>query len=229
MKIISHRGGAKLAPENSIEAIKVSRSLGVDAAEIDIRVTKDGQLVVFHDKSLKRLAGINKAIKNLTVNEIKQINLKSGAKIPTLEELLNAAGDLPLIIEGKGTDWANKLAISLQNYQHKKSLRVISFNEVELGKFKELQANINCYHVGFFNGFKSIKIAMRYGYQGIDVHYLAFNPFVHSSAKKNNLNVILYTPNSTFIVKLINYFYPDIEITTDSPDKLLKLVKPIED
>src|ERR1035438_9977333 len=114
MKIISHRGGAKLAPENSIEAIKVSRSLGVDAAEIDIRVTKDGQLVVFHDKSLKRLAGINKAIKNLTVNEIKQINLKSGAKIPTLEELLNAAGDLPLIIEGKGTDWANKLAISLQ-------------------------------------------------------------------------------------------------------------------
>lgn len=229
MKIIAHRGGARLAPENSLEAIRVSRNLGVDAAEIDIRITKDNQLVVFHDQSLKRLAGVNRFINKLNLAQIKEMKLKDGSQIPTLTELIDAAGDLPLVIEGKDRGWAKGLAKSLASYPYNKSLRVISFNNQELNSFKQLCPDISCYSISLLNGSGAIANAKKYGFDGIDIHYLAFSPFVYKRAKKNNLKVILFTPNLSFIVKLLAKFYPEIDITTDSPDKFVKLVKSIED
>jgi len=229
MKIISHRGGAKLAPENSLEAIKVSRSLGADAAEIDIRLTSDQVLVVFHDKSLNRLAGINKRLSSYSYDELSKIKLKSGVYIPSLADLIKVAGDLPLVIEGKGVGWAEHLAKQLVKYPYIKSLRVISFNKSEIAKFKKLRPDINCLIIGFFNGFKLINFAVENNLDGIDMHFLGFNGFVYRSAKKKNLRVVLYTANSVFTVKILLFLFPAVDITTDRPEKLLKLIKRIEE
>ena len=83
--------------------------------------------------------------------------------------------------------------------------------------------------LGTVRGKKTIKAAKKHGFEGVDLHYMAINPMVNRAAKKNNLKTILYTINSHFVAKTINHFYPDIELTTDIPDKLLHLVKPIED
>jgi glycerophosphoryl diester phosphodiesterase len=229
MNIIAHRGGASLAPENSIEAIKVSRSLGVDAAEIDIRLTRDSQLVVFHDKNLKRLAGVDKQIARLTLEEIRKIKLKNGSQIPSLAEVIAAAGDLPLVIEGKSSGWAHALVKVLEKYQYKDSLRVISFNETELSSFKKLLPDINCYILGLLDGFNTITKAKKNDFDGVDLNYLTFNYLVYALAKRNKLKVILYTPNSVFIVKFMAKFFPDVDITTDRPDKFLHLGKSIDE
>lgn len=225
MKIISHRGGANLAPENSLAAIKVSKTLGVDAAEIDIHITKDNQLVVFHDPDLKRLAGIDKRIIDLSLSEIRKIKLYSGTTIPTLPEVIELATDLPLVIEGKGGDWASLLFKELNKHHFVNKPRVISFNVDELVKFKELSRNTDCYVLEIFRGLKAISIAKKFGFRGIDIHGLGLNPIVYRSAKKNNLKIILFTINSTFIAKFYGKLYPDVEIATDNPDKLLGLVK----
>ena len=59
MKIIGHRGAAGLALENTLPGIELARLLGVDAIEIDVRKTKDNQLILCHDADLKRVAGVS--------------------------------------------------------------------------------------------------------------------------------------------------------------------------
>ncbi len=222
MKIISHRGGSKLAPENSIEAIKLSRSLGVDSAEIDIHITKDNKLVVFHDYSLKRMAGIDKPINTLTLKEINAITLLNGATIPTLSEIIDAAGDMKLTIEGKGGSWARLLTKELSRHHFKNKPNFISFNDAELKKFKNLNEDAECYTIDIFKALKSIKTARKNGFSGIDIHYLALNRFVYKTAKKNNMKIIVWTLNSTSRAKKLAKRYPDISITTDIPDKMIK-------
>lgn len=227
MKIISHRGGAGLAPENSLDAIKVSKALGVYAAEVDLHITKDNKLVVFHDYDLKRLAGVNKDINQLSLNEISKITLKNGTTIPTLSEVIKTAGDLKLIIEGKGGNWSKLLDSELQKHRFNIKPDVISFNESELSKFHELNNEIDCYLIEIFRGLNTIKHAKKNGFIGIDIHYLGMNPIVYKAAKQNNLKVIVYTINSTKMANFYNKHYPDIYITSDSPDQLLHLIKNI--
>ena len=70
-----HRGGAEEATENTLEAFKYASDMGFIFMETDIQGTKDGEIVVFHDYDLSRIAGINKKIEDLTFSEVKQIEL----------------------------------------------------------------------------------------------------------------------------------------------------------
>jgi len=138
MKIISHRGGAKIAPENSLESIRASIDIGVEALEIDVRLTRDKKLVVFHDPTLRRMANLNRLVSRLSLDEIKKITLRNGTHIPSLDEFIAETKNLTLFIEGKERGWAEILNQTLNNYPNKKRFKVISFNGRELQKFHRL-------------------------------------------------------------------------------------------
>ena len=70
MKKIGHRGVRGIKPENTLESILEAVNLGFDMAEIDIQMTKDGKIIVFHDYDLKRLFNSNKKISELTYEEL---------------------------------------------------------------------------------------------------------------------------------------------------------------
>ena len=100
---IAHRGlHDKEIPENSIPAFLAAVSGGY-AIEIDIHITKDNSVVVFHDNTIKRMCGQDKKIEDMTLEEIKGLRLlDTDCTIPTLEECLNAVkGRVPLLIEFK--------------------------------------------------------------------------------------------------------------------------------
>ncbi len=104
-KYIAHRGLHNLKegyPENSIPAFKRATEFGL-AIENDIHLTKDGEVVVFHDDDLKRACGVNKKVSELTLKELKEYNLfETSEKIPTLKECLEVVrGKTPLLIEFK--------------------------------------------------------------------------------------------------------------------------------
>ncbi|MBI3952334.1 MAG: glycerophosphodiester phosphodiesterase [Candidatus Doudnabacteria bacterium] len=88
MIIIGHRGASGLEPENTIRSFKKAEDLGADIIEIDLRVSLDKEIVVFHDRSLKRLFGIRKSVAKTTLNQLKQISIAAGREIPTLAEVL---------------------------------------------------------------------------------------------------------------------------------------------
>lgn len=95
MKIISHRGASAYAPENTLKAFALAVEMGSRDFEFDVHQTKDGLLVVHHDFDLKRTAGKDVFIRDLTYAELKKINVAAHFKrdpafqpVPRLEEVM---------------------------------------------------------------------------------------------------------------------------------------------
>lgn len=94
MKIWGHRGASAYAPENTLAAFHLAHEMGADGVECDVQFTKDRQVVVLHDSSLRRTAGVNELLCNMTLAELKKLDNSCGMEayrgeqVPTLEELL---------------------------------------------------------------------------------------------------------------------------------------------
>lgn len=95
MEIIAHRGASFDAPENTIAAFRLAWEQGADAIECDVHLSRDGEIVVFHDFNTNRLAGVDRPVAEQTLAEIRahdvgrwKAELFAGESIPTLRELL---------------------------------------------------------------------------------------------------------------------------------------------
>ncbi|VTT96642.1 glycerophosphoryl diester phosphodiesterase : Glycerophosphoryl diester phosphodiesterase OS=Singulisphaera acidiphila (strain ATCC BAA-1392 / DSM 18658 / VKM B-2454 / MOB10) GN=Sinac_5378 PE=4 SV=1: GDPD [Gemmataceae bacterium] len=93
--IVAHRGASHDAPENTVASFKLAWEQKADAGELDVFITKDGKLVVCHDRNTKRLAGVSKIIPDTTFEELRALDVGkwkgekfAGEKIPTLAEML---------------------------------------------------------------------------------------------------------------------------------------------
>jgi glycerophosphoryl diester phosphodiesterase len=106
--IIAHRGASALAPENTLAAFKKALADGAEGVEFDVRLTKDGRPVVFHDATLARLTNRKNPVSSLTAAELQEIDVGSwfarrkansstedfsGETIPTLRALLDFLKD----------------------------------------------------------------------------------------------------------------------------------------
>lgn len=86
MKIYAHRGFSSRYPEATRAAYQGAIEVGADGFECDVRLTKDGIAVCFHDRDTKRIAGVKKRVASLTLKELRSIT-----EVMTLEELLELA------------------------------------------------------------------------------------------------------------------------------------------
>ncbi len=93
--ICAHRGAMETHPENTISAFKEAIRLGAHMIEFDVRMTKDGKLVIMHDKSVNRTTNGSGLVSDLTYDEIKKLDagrwkseMFKGERIPTLKETL---------------------------------------------------------------------------------------------------------------------------------------------
>ncbi|MGI6755353.1 MAG: glycerophosphoryl diester phosphodiesterase membrane domain-containing protein [Atopobiaceae bacterium] len=102
--IIAHRAGGTLAQENSPEGILLASRHGAFGAETDVQRTADGAYIIQHDTTFKRLYGVNKRPQDMTLAEIQELSGADGARVPTLEELLEQSRSchIKLFIELKG-------------------------------------------------------------------------------------------------------------------------------
>ncbi len=105
VEIMAHRGYISKGPENTIEAIQGAIEAKADYAEIDVLETRDGDLAVIHDTNLKRLTGVNAQVYDLTMDELKKLEVKQGSltgRISSLAEVMDMArGKIKLNIEIK--------------------------------------------------------------------------------------------------------------------------------
>ena len=103
--LIAHRGyhnNKKGIPENSVLAFKKAIDNNY-LIELDVRLTKDKKLVVFHDDNLKRVCGVNKRVKDLTYRELLKYNLfDTTLKVPLFSDVIKLVnGRVPILIETK--------------------------------------------------------------------------------------------------------------------------------
>jgi glycerophosphoryl diester phosphodiesterase len=95
--IIAHRGASAVETENTVPAFARARADGAEGVELDVMTCATGEVVVFHDDDLMRLAGRPERIADTSFAVLRAATLKSGAKIPTLEEVFEACGPEMLI------------------------------------------------------------------------------------------------------------------------------------
>jgi len=106
---IGHRGAAGHAPENTIRAIEAAIALKADLVEVDLRRTKDGHIVLLHDRTVDRTTNGSGPVAKLFLQDIRRLDAGQGQRIPTLDELLRAASGrvglmLEMKVEGLGED-----------------------------------------------------------------------------------------------------------------------------
>ena len=114
--VIGHRGNAAHAPENTLESFRQAAALGVDAIELDVRVTRDGVPVVLHDPTLGRTTDRGDAVADISFATLRRADAgamytpdagatfpyrRRGLTIPTLREVLEITQGIPLLIEVK--------------------------------------------------------------------------------------------------------------------------------
>ena len=215
MKIIGHRGAAGLALENTKESIQAALKTGVDAIEFDIRVTKDQQLVINHDKSLLRTFRKDLVIAEHTLAELR----KAAPRLMTFHELLELTGKTPLVIELKEVTPAKLLKPELAKIKHD-LYSIVSFKIEALQSIQKDFPDVHMSLLSFAWPCLREHQAHKAGLQGVGVFWLFLNPLVYWQTKRHGLEIYTYTVNHPWLAKFLHTLYPRLKICTDRPDRL---------
>lgn len=114
--VTGHRGAGGAAPENTVPGLEHALDVGVDAVEVDLHGTEDGRLVLLHDDTVDRTTDGTGPVESMTLEETRRLDAGhaftpdrgrsfpfrgEGVTIPTLDEAMEATGDLPVVLEAK--------------------------------------------------------------------------------------------------------------------------------
>ncbi len=145
--LFAHRGGARLAPENTMAAFRSAvEDWGADVLELDVHSTRDGELVVIHDPTVDRTTDGSGAIREMEWAQVAELDAgyhfddlrgqtsfrDRGVRIPRLEELLEALPGVRLNIDAKGPESARPLMEMV--LRHGAEHRVLLASEHEEGR-----------------------------------------------------------------------------------------------
>jgi len=216
---IGHRGAKGYEPENTLRSFQKALELNVDAVELDVRRTKDGAIVVIHDAEVDRTTNGKGLVSELTLKEIKELDIEKGEKIPTLEEALDFLDKkVKIFIELKEIGIEKGVLHSIYEKGLEKNVIIVSFHEEALRKVRELnnEVEIGLIYVKHRNPVK-VALELRANY------LLPLYRFTHAAnvekAHENGLKVIVWTINnqeevSEYVKKCVD------GISSDKPDIL---------
>ena len=232
--IIGHRGYVWEGVENSIEALEGAAKAGADYVEVDILLTKDNKFVVMHDYNLKRLAGINKKVKEMNFDEVAGLPIKQGefvSHIPSFEEFVKRAKELniKLLVELKphGNEpwnYAELFINEMKRLDVDKIYRVMSGNLEIMEEIETLAPEIETGHI----------IALQFGVfadENVDffvIEDFTFNDILNEDAKEKGKDIFVWTINDSETI--IKYLHKSVEgIITDYPDLVVEEIENEDD
>ena len=161
VEIIAHRGASHDAPENTLSAFRLAWEQSADGNELDIHLTRDGQIVAMHDKTTKRTTGVDKPVAEQTLCELRQQDAGAwkgpqwaAERIPTLAEALKTIPDgKRMFIEIKcGSEVLPELErVVAASGKEPEQLVIIGFDYETMAEAKELLPRLQVYWVVGYN------------------------------------------------------------------------------
>lgn len=222
---IGHRGAMGHAPENTLTSFEKAIQLGVDMIELDVRLSKDLQVVVFHDDKLKRLTNSKGYVYKKTIEELKSLSLCGGEKITTLKEALNFINRRAKVnIEIKGKNSAGNVSQIIEEFVSEKGWNyddfiVSSFRLSELKKIKKLNENIRLGVLKDIFPLRPVLFAKKLGAYSIHFSYRFANKRKLKRAKREGFKVYVWTINDEKVIKKMKDLGVD-GIFSDYPERL---------
>lgn len=210
-KVWGHRGASGYAPENTLEAFRLAAEMGADGVELDVQLTKDGEIVVIHDEWIDRVSDGSGLVVNYTLEELKQFNFNKMhpeyadcCKIPTLREVLEELQDTGLMVNIELKTGVNfyegieeKVVALVKEMGYENRVLYSSFNHKSVLKVREYNSGAR---LAFLH---SHEISMAAEYAKLNqVH--ALNPSVTCTlyedeireCQKQNIDINVWTVNS---------------------------------
>ena len=153
--VIAHRGDIASAPENTLPAFLSAYERGADGIELDVRMTRDRELVVFHDRGLKRITGRRGLVSNATLDEVRALDVGGwfspefrGVQAPTLDEVFELLpSDYLINVEMKAVIHnmrfiAHRVAETVRRHGRWASTLAASFNPISLWELRKIEPRI---------------------------------------------------------------------------------------
>ena len=149
--IISHRGASEYEPENTMSSFKKAIELGTHMIEFDVRMSLDRQLVVVHDKKVNRTTDGKGYVKDMTLDELRELDAGNGEKIPTMEEVISEfANKTKFVVELKEYNTEEKVLDIIRKYNVTKDVYIVSFYKRILKKIKYMEPELVTGLIKFF-------------------------------------------------------------------------------
>jgi glycerophosphoryl diester phosphodiesterase len=218
--ILGHRGAAAVAPENTIAAFARAMSDGADGIEFDVRLSRDGGVVVIHDASLKRTGLVNRLVSELTAQELQQIDVGSwfdktdsktyaGERIPLLTDVFDLfrPNDGLLYVEMKcepneGATLAAEVVRLTRDSGVAERVVVESFDHAAIAKVREIDSAIRTAALfepklsepqTLMRRLTMVEKAIDVGANEIALHHRLAGNRVVERARARDLEVVLWT------------------------------------
>jgi glycerophosphoryl diester phosphodiesterase len=251
LDVHGHRGAAGLAPENTLAAFGKAMELGVDALEMHLHVTRDGEVVVIHDETLDRTTDGRGSIGDLTLEEVKRWD--AGGKfapafreerIPTLREvieLVRASGNSRIRLdlevkfgegqEGKPEEFEERVLEVLRQTGFVERVNVISFHHPSLVKIKALEPKIR---TGLLEGGQQspqdpVGLVRQYQADYYSPRFRQVTAAVVVALHQAGIPIVPWTVNEEAEMRRLMTLGIGTQagdgIATDFPDRLLNLLK----
>lgn len=237
-RFVAHRGASYLAPENSVASIKLAWELGADAAECDVMLSSDNQVVVFHDKNTKKLCGESHDIAETPWDKLKTLKIRQrdtnlpefeGETIPLLRDLLaTIPPDRMLVIEIKtGPEILPFLKGEVDHHWKSGKIAFISFNFDAVRQAKAIYPDVPCYYLSAFkkDAKKHIAKAVKYKLDGLNLRYTIIDQDLSDDCRNAGLDLWCWTvndPESALKMKELRV----TALTTDRPAWIKKQIMP---
>jgi len=215
-EIIAHRGASEEAPENTLASVRRAWELGADAAEVDVHLSRDGRVMVHHDKTTKRQAGVEYVIADTDSPVLRELDMGrfkgekfAGEKMPFLEEVLaTVPPGKSLFIEIKcGQEILPVLEQILREQRSSHRIVIIGFNLETVSATKQKMPVIPVYWlIGRQKNKENpdqseplkpekLEQAHAHGFNGVDLHFSAITEDVVRAAREMDLEVYAWTVN----------------------------------
>jgi len=234
-QITAHRGFSKVAPENTLYAFQSAIDSGADYIELDVQLTKDNQLVVFHDEKLDRTTDGTGILSNYTYAELQKLSAGSwfsdtgefdDAKICLLSDVLELVGkDIMLNIEiknhGDYKTTVDKTVELIEEYDIVDSCYVTSFSYSAIKRVKKINPKIK---TGIIANVATTTSLTQLKYiDALSMNYIFVNQTVVNSAHQNGKRIFVWTVDNASSIKNMMSLGVD-NIITNRPDKASEII-----
>lgn len=223
MKIVGHRGAAGLAPENSLEAIQTALKLGVDAIELDVRVTKDRQLVLIHDSDLMQICGVNQKIRDLTLKQIQKIPTISSEPIALLSDALKLLKGKVLFLEPKDEDMFDELLKVTADQPV--DIRYTTREHKLLTQLKKHNSSLKIYPTNDWVWYSVNRLIKKMDANGISINYKFLNPLTYWLVKRHGAEIMIFTVDDPSEIEKAQKIFSDAWLCTNRPDLALEVLR----
>lgn len=218
MRIIGHRGSAGTKLENTKASLLAAIKAGADSVEIDVRKTRDNQLVVSHDASFDRVSSNQIPIAELSLREIRAIELSNQEHPLSLADALRLTPAVTTIVELKDAGSTRALLGLLDEFPNS-DIRIASFKPSELAEVKAKKPALKTYLLGKTKPFDILYVARTFQFYGIGLNFWIMNPLIYRLARHFKLDMYVYTVNNPFMQRWFRLFYPKVALCTDYPKR----------